>query len=109
MLQYSMGAASCRLLIERVHVTSRATAREGTPFVKPEKLSWSTRLTGLPAPWNRPTLTLMGSGLIALIAIAISQWHTTHTLIVGMLIALVWMALGLTDTIRALHQELRKR
>lgn len=75
---------------------------------KPMKPSWTERLTGLPAPWNRPALTLMTGGLIAMIAVFVSQWQSTHRLVTGLLIAVVWIAMGLTDVVRVLHREWRK-
>ena len=77
--------------------------------VLPGKPSWAERLTGLPTPWSRPVLMLMVGAIIAMVAVFSSAWQSTHALLVGLLIAVVWIATGLADAMQVLHRELSVR
>ncbi len=72
------------------------------------KASWTSRLTGLPWPWSRPAFLLMVGAGIALLAVFISSWSPTHTLVVGLLVATVWLGLGLLDALRVVHDTLQR-
>lgn len=68
------------------------------------KAAWTSRLTGLPWPWSRPAFLFMIGAGIALLAVFISSWSTTHTL----LVATVWLGLGLLDALRVIHDSLHR-
>lgn len=65
--------------------------------------AWASRLTGLPWPWSRPAFLFMIGAGIAVLAVFIASWSTTHTLVVGLLVATVWLGLGLLDALRVLY------
>jgi hypothetical protein len=72
------------------------------------KVAWTSRLTGLPWPWSRPAFLIMIGAGIAVLAVFISSWSTTHTLVVGLLVATVWLGLGLMDALRVIHESLQR-
>ena len=72
------------------------------------KAAWTSRLTGLPWPWSRPAFLFMIGAGIAVLAVFISSWSTTHTLVVGLLVATVWLGLGLLDALRVLHDTVHQ-
>ena len=72
------------------------------------KAAWTSRLTGLPWPWSRPAFLFMIGAGIAVLAVFISSWSTTHTLVVGLLVATVWLGLGLMDALRVIHESLQR-
>lgn len=72
------------------------------------KAAWTSRVTGLPWPWSRPAFLFMIGAGIALVAVFIASWSTTHTLVVGLLVAMVWLGLGLMDALRVIYESLQR-
>jgi ABC-type uncharacterized transport system permease subunit len=73
----------------------------------PSPRSGLTRLTGIPAPWNRPAAFILVGGLIAMLSVFLAVRLSTRQLVVGLLITMVWVAMGLLEALRLFAQTRR--